>query len=115
MVTVNQELPYYMALSCNPEAVISSLCGMFWEADVTCNMVSPWLHPILNEVPEAKGIMDTPGLYHEILALVCCFHRPRISALWLGAVASGLTPAILRRVGRGKPPLDSNAFPWTGC
>jgi hypothetical protein len=88
---------------------------MFWEADVTCNMVSPWLHPILNEVPEAKGIVDTPGLYHEILAFVCCFRRPRVSTLWLGAVASGLTPVILRRVGRGRPPLDANAFPWTGC
>jgi hypothetical protein len=114
-ITVNEELPYYMTLSCSPEAIISSLCGMFWEPDVTCNMVSPWLHPILNEVPEGKGIVDTPGLYHEILAIVCGLRQPRISALWLGAVAGGLTPAILQRVRRGRPPLDANAFPWTGC
>lgn len=60
-------------------------------------------------------IVDTPGLYYEILALMCGLRRPRISTLWLGAVASGLTPIILRRVRRGRPPLDANAFPWTGC
>ena len=113
-ISVNKELPYYMALSCNPEVVISSLCGMFWEENVPSNMVSPWLHPILYEVPEAKEIMEDPGFYHEILAIMCSFRRPRISALWLGAVAGGLTPIILRRVRSGRPPLDANAFPWTG-
>jgi hypothetical protein len=110
-ITVNEELPYYMALSCNPEVVTPSLCGMFWESDITCNMVSPWLHPILNEVPEGKVIVDTPGLYYKILTLMYGLCQPRISTLWLGAVVSGLTPIILRRVRRGRPPLDANAFP----
>ena len=114
-ITVNEELPFYMALSCNPEVVISSLCGMFWEADVTCNLVSPWLHPILNEVPQSKEIVETPGLYYEILAIICSLRRPRISTLFLGAAASGLIPIILRRIRRGRPPLDANAYPWTGC
>jgi len=114
-ITVNEELPFYMALSCNAEVVMSSLCGMFWEADVTCNLVSPWLHPILNEVSEGKEIIKTPGLYYEILAIICGLRRPQISALFLGAAASGLMPTILRRIRRGRPPLDGNAFPWTGC
>ncbi|CAG8982684.1 hypothetical protein HYALB_00000963 [Hymenoscyphus albidus] len=114
-VTVYEELPFYMALSCNPEVVISSLCGMFWEAGVTCNLVSPWLHPILNEVPEGKGIIETPGLYHEILAIISGLRRPRMTALFLGAAASGLMPIIFGRIRRGRPPLDANAFPWTGC
>ena len=112
---MNEELPFYMALSCNAEVVMSSLCGMFWEADVTCNLVSPWLHPILNKVPESKGIIETPGLYYEILAIICGLRRPQISALFLGAAATGLMLTILRRIRRGRPPLDANAFPWTGC
>lgn len=80
-ITTNEELPYYMALSCNPEVVISRLCGMFWEDNVTCNIVSPWLHPILNEIPDAKDIIDKPNFYHEILAIMCSFRRPRISVL----------------------------------
>jgi hypothetical protein len=78
-------------------------------------MVSPWLHPILNKVPFAEGISSTRGLYYELLAIICSFRQPRISSLWLGAVTSGLTPTILRRIQRGRPPLDANAFPWTGC
>ncbi|KGQ01717.1 hypothetical protein PAAG_11565 [Paracoccidioides lutzii Pb01] len=113
--TVSDQLSYYITLSCSLEVVISILCGMFWESDVTCNMVSPWLHPILREVPEGQGIARTPGLYHEILAIMCSFRRPQVFTLWLGAVASGLTPTILCQVARGRPPLDANAFPWTGC
>ncbi|KAG4438246.1 hypothetical protein IFR05_006274 [Cadophora sp. M221] len=114
-ITVIEELPFYIALSCNVEVVISSLCGMFWEAEIACNLVSPWLHPILNEVPEGKGIVENPGLYYEILAIIGGLRRPQISALFLGAAASGLMPTILRRIRKGRPPLDANAFPWTGC
>ena len=93
-----------MTLSCNPETVISCLCGAFWEPGTPCNLVSPWLHPILNEVPGEQSISYTPGLYAEILAIICGIRRPSISALWLGAVAGGLTPII----------LDPVAFLWTG-
>ncbi|OJZ89966.1 hypothetical protein ASPFODRAFT_58616 [Aspergillus luchuensis CBS 106.47] len=88
-------LSYYMTLSCNPETIIYSLCGSFWEPGVPCNLVSSWLHPILT----------------------CFLTRPlpRTAALWLGAAAGGLTPMILRRTRRGRPPLDPVAFPWTGC
>ncbi|PWY88831.1 hypothetical protein BO94DRAFT_556220 [Aspergillus sclerotioniger CBS 115572] len=94
---------------------MSSLCGMFWEPGVPCNLVSAWLHPILNEVPEGTKFEDLPGLYYDILAIICGIRRPTISALWLGAVAGGLAPIILRRTRRGRPPLDPVAFPWTGC
>lgn len=56
-----------------------------------------------------------PGLYAEILAVICSICRPSICALSLGAVVSGLTPIILRRVQRGRPPLGPVAVPWTGC
>ncbi|EXJ82251.1 hypothetical protein A1O3_06064 [Capronia epimyces CBS 606.96] len=109
------KLPYYMSLSCSPEVVMSSLCGMFWEDGVPCNMVSPWLHPVLNELPAASWVVDTPGLYHDILAAICRFRRPCISALWLGATASGLIPVVLRRLRKGNPLLHVNGYPWTGC
>lgn len=110
---LHENLSYYMTLSCNPEVVISSLCGMFWESGVPCNLVSPWLHPILKEMPEQQEISGIPGLYAEMLTIIGSIRRPTISALWLGAVAGGLTPAKNRRIRRGRPPLDSVAFPWT--
>lgn len=47
-----------MALSCSYYVVISSICALFWKPDVPCNLVSPWLHPILNDVPRKDGIVD---------------------------------------------------------
>lgn len=84
-----------MALGCSPRIVMPSLCGVFWDTDVSCNLVSPWLHPIIREVPNVDGIADIPGRYHEILAFVCALRRPPLSALWLGAAISGLVPRIL--------------------
>lgn len=84
-----------MTLSYSPEVIISSICGIFWELNIIYNIVSPWLYPILNEVPDGKGIIDTPDLYHEVLIIIYGLRRPRISALWLGAIAGGLILIIL--------------------
>ncbi|KAJ5253826.1 hypothetical protein N7524_011006 [Penicillium chrysogenum] len=108
-----KELPYYMTLSCSPEVVMSTLCGSFWELEVPCNLVGPWLHPVLNEV--LSGTSGTVDSDYEILALIGAVRRPNISALWIGAATSGLAPKIIQKVRRGRPPLDAIAFPWTGC
>lgn len=51
----------------------------------------------------------------ELLALLGVIRRPSVSALWIGAVISGLGPKIIQKVRRGRPPLDSLAFPCTSC
>lgn len=87
-----EELPHYITLSSNPEVVVSSLCGMFWEDGIPSNLVSPWLHPVINELPRSQAIGDNLDLsYFAILAILCCLRRPQLSSLWLGAVTSGLT------------------------
>ncbi|KAB8266314.1 hypothetical protein BDV32DRAFT_144035 [Aspergillus pseudonomiae] len=110
---LKEDLPYYMTLSCSPEAMMSTFCGAFWEHDIPCNLVSPWLHPVLNEI--LGGTSGTLGSHAEALAFIGAIRQPKFSALWIGAVASGLGPEILHRVRRGRPPLDLHAFPWTGC
>ncbi|KAJ5923984.1 hypothetical protein N7466_008171 [Penicillium verhagenii] len=107
------DIPYYMSLSCNPEVMISSLCGSFWDPGVPCNLVSPWLHPAVNEVLGSSTTVTVRD--QEILGLLCAIRRPSISALCIGAVISGLGPTILERVKGGLPPLDQNAYAWTGC
>ncbi|MCJ1251980.1 hypothetical protein MMC30_009218 [Trapelia coarctata] len=69
----------------------------------------------MNEVPIMEEVMGSMGRYHEIIAIMCAIRRPKLSALWLGAVISGLSPRILDFVKSGTPPLDPNAFAWTGC
>lgn len=89
-----EQIPYYMALSCNFHAVVSSLCGMFWEPGIPCNLVSPWLHPVLTELRGAFASDGSPE-YMEILCTMCALRRPRLAPLWLGAVFSGLASIIV--------------------
>lgn len=99
-----------MALSCNHSAVMSSPCGSFWEPSIPCDLVSPWLRPVLEEIPEASGRAENPGRCHEIIALMCGMRRPRLLALWIGAAISGLVPKVIESVRSGTPPHDPNGF-----
>lgn len=108
-----EQLPYFMTLSCSPEVLMSTLCGSFWEAGVPCNLASPWLHPVLEEVLGDMSVTNDRD--QELLALLGAIRRPSVSALWIGAVISGFGPKIVQKVRRGRPPLDAVAFPWTGC
>ncbi|KAJ5151682.1 hypothetical protein N7492_009977 [Penicillium capsulatum] len=110
---LNKQLPCYITLSCSPETMMSALCGSFWEPDVPCNLVSPWLHPVLHEVVGRTS--STVGQNQEILALIGAIRRPHLGALWIGAVASGLGPKIIQKVKTGQPPTDPLVYPWTGC
>ena len=114
-IATEEELSHFMSLSCNVDVVLSSLCAMFWEEDIPCNLVSPWLHPILYEVPRAKYTAIYPGYYHEILCLICALRCPSIYPLWIGAALSGLIPKVLSLVESGMPVLNPTAFPWTAC
>ena len=106
-----EQMPYYMALSCNFHVTTSSLCGVFWEPGITCNLVSPWLHPVLNELRE-KLTSDGSPTYTETLCIMCALRRPSLAALWLGATLSGLAPMVIDFVTSGTPPLDPSASAW---
>jgi hypothetical protein len=113
--SLNEELPYYMTLSCSPEVVMSTLCGSFWEPEVPCNLVAPWLHPLLNEVIQQDEKSPTVSQDYETLALIEAIRRPNIGALWIGAAVGGLAPKVVKKVQTVYPPLNAVSFPWTGC
>ncbi|KAL3460630.1 hypothetical protein BJX64DRAFT_290109 [Aspergillus heterothallicus] len=109
------DVQYYITLSCDPDAIMSTLCGMFWEPGVPRSLAGVWLHPILKEVPDDEEIRSKPGLFDELLAIICRIRRPTISALWLGAVTSGLGPAIIDEVSKFSQLPDEVASSWTGA
>jgi hypothetical protein len=108
-----QNLAYYMSLSCN-YSVMSSLCGSFWEPTVGCNLVSPWLHPVLEEIPKLPQFAWDSRRYPKLIAIMCAARRPTLSPLWAGASLSGLVGQIIDLVRTGTPPLDPNCYFWTG-
>ena len=109
------ELPFFMSLSCNITVVTSCLCALFWNEDVPCNLVSPWLHPVLNELSKCIDVEASRLHYHELLSYMCAIRRPSIFPLWVGASISGLAPKVLSLVESGISELDPVAYPWTGC
>ena len=109
------ELARCISLSCNIEVILSSLCAMFWNENVSCNLVSPWLHSILNEIPLSPDIKGAPGYYYEILSFMCARRCPSIFPLCIGAAISGLLPFAISHTSTGVPSSDPVAFPWTGC
>ena len=84
-----------MALSCNPSVVMSSLSGSFWEPGIPCNFVSPWLHPVVEELPTRPELAEVPGRYVELVTLMCGIRRPSLSAFWVEAALSGLVPKVI--------------------
>lgn len=114
-VVIYEILLYYLSLSCNYRVVLSSLCGLFWEPDIPCNLVSPWIYPVLDEIPLQAELFNDQGRYFEVIALICGIRRSRLSALWVGAAISGLLLKVLDLVRSGTPPIDPNGYYWTAC
>ncbi|KAJ5558982.1 hypothetical protein N7461_002954 [Penicillium sp. DV-2018c] len=112
-VALGDDLAYYMALSCNPNVVMSSLSGSFWEPGIPCNLVSPWLHPVMEELPKRSVLAEAPSRYFELIALMCGTRRPNLFALWVGAALSGLVPKAIDLAKSGTPPLDPIGYAWT--
>ncbi|KAJ5350606.1 hypothetical protein N7541_008333 [Penicillium brevicompactum] len=107
-----EDIDYYMTLSCHVEMMYAAICGAFWEPDVPCNLASPWLHPVFNEVITRSP--EISACDQEILGLICAIRRPSIGALCIGAVIIGLGQRILESSAGGNPPVNQNAYPWTG-
>ncbi|KAJ5728150.1 hypothetical protein N7493_004480 [Penicillium malachiteum] len=101
-----EELPYYLTFE---------LQSRLDDVELLWLIVGAWssMQFVLDEVLAVHPIES--GRDQEILGLMCANRRPSISALWIGAVISGLSPKILRGLRGGSPSLDPNGFAWTGA
>jgi hypothetical protein len=114
------DLQYYMTLSMHSRSVGSIIWSIFWQPDIECNLVSPWLASILSVI---KPVLISRNL--EQLVKVFAFRRPRIASWWLGLFLLGdLTildhitrylETLEERWGYGSmAPPDMAVAAWTG-
>ncbi|CAM1502232.1 Fc.00g042160.m01.CDS01 [Cosmosporella sp. VM-42] len=80
---------YYMTLSMHPYALGPVLWSIFWQPDIECNLVSPWLSAITKVIGPAIETQD-----FELLAKIFCVRRPRVSLWWHGLFLLG-SPQLL--------------------
>ncbi|KAH9904341.1 hypothetical protein F4778DRAFT_59622 [Xylariomycetidae sp. FL2044] len=98
------DLRYYMTLSLDPVSVGSMIWSIFWDPQVTCNLVSPWLGAIHSVI---QPIIQSRNLW--LLAKVFACRRPRVSLMWLGLLLLG-DPVLLDRVERYLKLLEERPF-----
>ncbi|KAL2187929.1 hypothetical protein L209DRAFT_754112 [Thermothelomyces heterothallicus CBS 203.75] len=114
------DLRYYMTLSMHPRSVGSIIWSIFWQPDVQCNLVSPWLSSILSVI---KPSLDSCNLNR--LAKIFAFRRPRVASWWLGIFLLGdatvvgwisrYLETLEERWGFGSmAPPDTAVAAWTG-
>ncbi|KAI9750145.1 MAG: hypothetical protein M4579_006586 [Chaenotheca gracillima] len=105
----SQLLPYYMTLSCHRRGIRSLLSSTFFDPDIYCNLVGPWLEPMFKLVDAViKREEDRK------LALIMARKAPKLGALWLGAILTGTALTILRDIHNGLSAPDLHAAEWTG-
>ena len=64
------ELPGCITLGCAVEVLNSSLCGIFWNPDISSDFVSPWLQPTW-DLRMMDEVGSVSGRYAEVVALIC--------------------------------------------
>ncbi|KAK6841031.1 hypothetical protein PG987_001891 [Apiospora arundinis] len=78
-----QDLKYYMSLALSPQ-LGSALWSIFWQPDVECNLVSPWLSSALDTLQPYLETRDV-----ETVLKVFALRRPRVAFLWAGIFLLG--------------------------
>ncbi|KPM35390.1 hypothetical protein AK830_g11173 [Neonectria ditissima] len=115
------DLKYYMTLSMHQWSLGPVLWSIFWQPDIQCNLVSPWLAAINSVIRPALD-----GCDFEMLAKVFASRRPRIALWWHGLFLLG-NPKILDLIRNYLDTLDEGcsydtlarpdivAAAWTGA
>jgi hypothetical protein len=103
------QLPHFMALSCIPNILTSSVFGCLWEREVECNLVSEWLGPLLQEcIPSLLK-----GDRYETIIHMMALRRPNSAPLWLGMWITGLISRIFDLAAKIVPSISLEATHWT--
>lgn len=117
-----EDLPYYMTLSAETYGLQSTLWSMFWQPDIPCNLVSPWLAGVLYVLRPLIDARDA-----ATVSKTFALRRPRVALWWTGLLLLG-SPDIWQqmalwlettegRYGRGLAALsypDITVSAWTG-
>ncbi|KJZ70798.1 hypothetical protein HIM_09811 [Hirsutella minnesotensis 3608] len=78
------DLRYFMTLSLHPPSLGTILWSIFWQPDVECNLVSPWLAAVLDTLNPTINAMEL-----ETLVKVFASRRPKIAFWWLALFLLG--------------------------
>ncbi|RSL52371.1 hypothetical protein CEP54_010943 [Fusarium duplospermum] len=78
------DIRYFMALGSHPPSVGSVLWSIFWQPDIDCNLVGPWLSSILEVLGPAIRQKHV-----EVILQMFVARRPRVAIWWMAVFLLG--------------------------
>lgn len=96
-----------LTLSCYTDGMWALLSSVFYERDIPCNLVSPWLQSIF-------AVLNPINDNHTILAHILINRAPGLSFLWLGGVIMGVHKHVFGDARFGMIPVNLHSAAWMG-
>jgi hypothetical protein len=98
----------FLMLSCTVRGTRPILLSAFYDTQIECNTVTPWLQGSLSAI-------DTLAKNDScIIGRMCMEGSPSVAYLWIGATILGLQERLLQDVRQGHIPFDLESAAWTG-
>ncbi|KAK6705455.1 hypothetical protein SNK05_009352 [Fusarium graminearum] len=83
------------------------LLSIFYEPNIECNAVTPWLQGTL------EAIKHVAGDNSYLVGRLCMERSPRVAFLWLGCIILNIQNELLREVYFGQIPIDLPSASWS--
>lgn len=96
-----------MTLSCNTHGLRALLLSTFFDPDVSCNEVSPFLQGTF-------AVLDGIEPDQALLLRTLIHRAPKLGFLWVGAMISGFHTSLLKSARYGGLEVDHLVAAWTG-
>ena len=109
MPHLRRHIDKLMTLSCYNKGIRPMLLGAFYNPDIECNAVSPWLQgtlAVLNAL--------TSGGKPLLIARMLMDRNPNVAFLWVGATVLGLQHYLFEEVRHGHIPASHLSAEWSG-
>jgi hypothetical protein len=103
-----RHLDRLMAGSCYTTGIHPMLLSVFYNPDIECNAVAPWLQGTFAVIDSLAA--DKP----MVLGRMLMDRQPDTAFLWLGATVLDLQKTLLEHVRLGWIPVELNSAAWSG-
>jgi hypothetical protein len=105
----DKHLERLLTMSCNTRSIRPMLLSVFYQPEIECKAVSPWLQGCLSAITTLTS--DDSCVFGRM----CAERTPTIGCFWLGGTILGLHDKLLQQhVQYGLIPIDIYSASWTG-
>lgn len=97
-----------ICMSCNVGGIRPMLLSTFYNPNIECNAVTPWLQGI------SAAIASLTEGNRNSIGLLCAQISPGIAPFWLGSSVLGILDRLFDDIRCGRIPVDLTSAEWSG-